>query len=40
MSGICSRACSTDLALAVIGSVVSGQIGGNAMVWHTRLGLG
>ena len=27
------------LALAVIGSVLSGQIGGNAMVWHTRLGL-
>ncbi len=27
------------LALAVVGSVVSGQIGGNAMVWHTRLGL-
>ena len=27
------------LALTVIGSVVSGQIGGNAMVWHTRLGL-
>jgi cytochrome b len=27
------------LALAVIGSVVTGQVGGNAMVWHTRLGL-
>ncbi len=27
------------LALTVIGSVVSGQIGGNAMVWHIRLGL-
>jgi cytochrome b len=27
------------LALTLIGSVVSGQIGGNAMVWHTRLGL-
>jgi cytochrome b len=27
------------LALTVIGSVASGQIGGNAMVWHTRLGL-
>lgn len=27
------------LALAVIGSLVSSQIGGNAMVWHTRLGL-
>jgi cytochrome b len=27
------------LALTVIASVVSGQIGGNAMVWHTRLGL-
>ena len=27
------------LALTVIGSVVTGQIGGNAMVWHTRLGL-
>ena len=28
-----------SLALTVIGSVVTGQIGGNAMVWHTRLGL-
>ena len=28
------------LALTFTGSVVSGQIGGNAMVWHTRLGLG
>jgi cytochrome b len=27
------------LALAVIGSVITGQVGGNAMVWHTRLGL-
>ncbi|MDP1692999.1 MAG: cytochrome b/b6 domain-containing protein [Burkholderiaceae bacterium] len=27
------------LALTVIGSLVSGQIGGNAMVWHIRLGL-
>jgi len=27
------------LALTVIGSVVSGQVGGNAMHWHTRLGL-
>lgn len=27
------------LSLAVIGSLVSSQIGGNAMVWHTRLGL-
>jgi len=27
------------LALTVIGSLVSSQIGGNAMVWHTRLGL-
>ena len=27
------------LAATVIGSVLSGQIGGNAMVWHTRLGL-
>ena len=27
------------LALTVIGSVISGKIGGNAMVWHTRLGL-
>ena len=26
------------LALAVIGSVVSAKIGGNAMVWHMRLG--
>lgn len=26
------------LALCVIGSIVSGQIGGNAMVWHMRLG--
>lgn len=28
------------LALTFIGSVISGQIGGNAMVWHIRLGLG
>jgi cytochrome b len=28
-----------SLALTVIGSVITGQIGGNAMVWHTRLGL-
>ncbi len=27
------------LALSVIGSVATGQIGGNAMLWHTRLGL-
>lgn len=27
------------LALTAISSVVTGQIGGNAMVWHTRLGL-
>jgi cytochrome b len=27
------------LALTVIASVISGQIGGNAMIWHTRLGL-
>ena len=27
------------LALTVIGSVVTGQIGGNAMIWHIRLGL-
>jgi cytochrome b len=27
------------LAATVIGSVVSGQIGGNAMIWHIRLGL-
>jgi cytochrome b len=27
------------LALSVTASVVSGQIGGNAMVWHIRLGL-
>jgi cytochrome b len=26
------------LALAVIGSVVSAKVGGNAMVWHMRLG--
>jgi cytochrome b len=28
-----------SLALTVVGSVVTGQVGGNAMVWHTRLGL-
>lgn len=28
------------LALTVVGSVASGLIGGNAMVWHVRLGLG
>ena len=28
-----------SLALVVIVSVVTGQVGGNAMVWHTRLGL-
>ncbi len=28
------------LALSVIASVATGQVGGNAMVWHTRLGLG
>ena len=27
------------LALTLIGSVISGKLGGNAMVWHTRLGL-
>ncbi|MDQ5898131.1 MAG: hypothetical protein QG612_2217, partial [Pseudomonadota bacterium] len=27
------------LALAVIGAVVSAKIGGNAMLWHARLGL-
>ena len=27
------------LTLAVIGLVTTGQLGGNAMVWHTRLGL-
>jgi cytochrome b len=27
------------LAAAVTGSVVTGQVGGNAMIWHTRLGL-
>ncbi|WP_037477546.1 cytochrome b/b6 domain-containing protein, partial [Sphaerotilus natans] len=27
------------LALAVTGAVVSAKIGGNAMVWHSRLGL-
>ena len=27
------------LTLTVIGSLVTGQIGGNAMIWHTRLGL-
>lgn len=27
------------LAATVMASVVSGQMGGNAMVWHTRLGL-
>ena len=27
------------LALTVIGSVVTGQSGGNAMIWHIRLGL-
>lgn len=26
------------LALAIVGSVVSGQIGGDALVWHFRLG--
>ena len=28
------------LALAVVGSVVSAKVGGNAMVWHFRLGFG
>ena len=28
------------LAAAVVGLVVSGKIGGNAMVWHMRFGLG
>ena len=27
------------LALAVIGLVISGKVGGNALVWHMRLGL-
>ena len=27
------------LALALVGLVVSGQLGGNALVWHMRLGL-
>lgn len=27
------------LAAAVVGAVVTSQVGGNAMVWHTRLGL-
>ena len=27
------------LALTVVGSLVTGQVGGNALVWHTRLGL-
>lgn len=27
------------LALAVVASIVTAKIGGNAMVWHTRLGL-
>ena len=27
------------LALTVVASVVTGQAGGNAMIWHTRLGL-
>ena len=27
------------LALTVVGSVVTGSIGGGAMVWHIRLGL-
>ena len=27
------------LALTVVGSVVTGQVGGNALVWHTRFGL-
>jgi cytochrome b len=27
------------LAAVVVGSVVTGQVGGNAMVWHIRLGL-
>ena len=27
------------LALAVIGAVISGQMGGNLIVWHARLGL-
>jgi len=28
-----------SLALAVVGSLITGQVGGNAMLWHTRLGL-
>lgn len=27
------------LVLCIVGSVVTGKIGGNAMVWHTRFGL-
>lgn len=27
------------LVLCIVGSVVTGKIGGNAMVWHTRIGL-
>lgn len=27
------------LTAAVVGSITTGQIGGNAMVWHTRIGL-
>ena len=27
------------LSLTVIGSLATGQVGGNALVWHTRLGL-
>ncbi|TDM08566.1 MAG: hypothetical protein C4K60_03845 [Ideonella sp. MAG2] len=28
------------LVLAVIGLVITGNVGGNAMVWHARLGVG
>jgi hypothetical protein len=27
-----------DLALTIVGSVVSAKVGGNAMAWHFRLG--
>jgi len=33
-----TRAFHWTLALAVIGSIVSAKIGGNALVWHMRLG--
>lgn len=28
------------LALGIVGLVITGQVGGNAMVWHFRIGLG